>query len=193
MSSVHSSESTKTRNYLPLIFFIFALPLLASFAVYNLSAAIDLKTKNVGDLLTIPVPLNSLNLLDREGNPFLQDAMQGRWILIYLADANCSDQCMKDLSALEKVRRALGKDYRRTELLLLQRLGPNTELTKSTWQFPTALIDDGHRKKLDAVPGPLVFLADDHQNVMMRYAGPIDQQATYDDLRWLLKVNKGTF
>ena len=167
--------------------------MLASFAVYNFSDVIDLKTKNLGDLLTPPVPLDSLGLLDQEGRPFFQGAIQGRWILVYLADSHCSDQCLKDLSSLEKVRRALGKGYRRTELLLLEPSSSKAEYSGSTRQYAAAVIDDRHRKKLAAAPGPVVFVADDHQNLILRYAGLMDQQAIYNDLRWLLKVNKGAF
>ncbi len=195
MSTICYREAGVNRKYVVIIFSIFALPLLASFAVYYFSEEIGLKSKNFGTLLTAAVPIDSLDLRDPEGNPFLQDAIHGRWVLVYHPGVSCSEQCGKDLKALEKVRLALGKDYGRTDLLLL--IAPSQNLGSGSAVKTVAVIDDINRNKLAAATGaggeyssPLLLLADGNGNVMMSYGAAIDQKSVYEDLRWLLKVNK---
>lgn len=190
------------RHYFPLIFFIFALPLFASVLVYSFSDGIELQRKNNGILLEAPISLNSLNLSDRGGKSFLQDATAGRWSLVYLSGSPCLEQCESNLTALERVRLALGKDYRRTGLLLLEPPGQQSETGSESLQIATevAVIDHNNQIKLaadfgamDNYSGPLLYLADDRGNLIMSYKGKVDQQAVYEDLRWLLKVNKRAY
>lgn len=195
MSSIYYRETNLNQKNIVIIFLIFLLPLLASFAVYFFSEEIGLKSKNFGTLLTTVVPLDSLNLRDLEGGPFLLDAIRGQWVLVYHPGAVCSEQCGQDLKALEKVRLALGKDYRRTDLLLL--IAPSHSLVSGSVDNTVAVIDEISRQKLTAASGagakysgPLLFLADVYGNVMMSYDPAIDQKSVYEDLRWLLKVNK---
>lgn len=195
MSSIYYRETNSNRKFFVIIFSIFTLPLFASLAAYYFSNEIGLESKNFGTLLTESVPLDSLDLRDPEGKPFLQDDIHGRWLLIYHPGAFCSGQCGKDLKTLEQIRLALGKEYRRTGLLLL--IGPSHSLDSGNRIKTVAVINEINRKKLAAASGagnantgPLLFLADGNGNVIMSYDRTFDQKSVYEDLRWLLKVNK---
>jgi hypothetical protein len=201
MASIATAQTNQSKIQLLILVLIFFLPLFAAMLVYYFSEDIALQGKNSGTLLSTHIPFKSLGIPGQKQKPAYQQLTDGRWTLIYLTPGLCTEHCEHNLLKLEQIRQALGKDYAQTQLLLLM---PHLALAEKTVSsldkqphVPNAIISNQGLNQLLVRAGvnaakhkPQYFLADNKGNIIMHYTAPINQQAVYDDLRWLLKVNR---
>ena len=85
--------------------------------------AILLKPKSVaiasGTLLQTPRPLPAIALTDQDGAPFTNRHLEGHWTVVFAGFTYCPDICPGTLTLLKAVRRQLGEDAAKVQVLFL--------------------------------------------------------------------------
>ncbi len=189
-------KSTRT---LWLLFVVFVVPLLLAVLMYQQRAALHLPQLQHGHLLAPPVSVTQVALQQADNTTVSLAAMQGRWLMLYVAPEVCESRCQQYLHTLQQIHVALGKDQQRVRTLLV--LGkPPTDLhsmTALTQRYPQIRVGVAQQPKVfnDALgeaglaqEGHL-FLVDPHGYMLMWYAQGTTPRDITKDLRRLLGVS----
>jgi len=115
-------------------------------------------------------------------------ANQPHWRLVYLAPADCQQQCQQTLNLMTQIHTALGRKQENLSLVVLGDVAP-AELT-STFQF-----QQGSSKTLTA--GQLILV--EHNGLaLLQYQFPVDAsqlpllgKAVMSDLKKLISYDRG--
>jgi hypothetical protein len=198
-NTAYLAKQQVAKKHLPLLLLgvIFVLPLFVAIGFFYFAGDVEMQTKNHGLLLAPSIAIDSLQLHNRSGQKFPLQRIHTEWLLVYVTSTSCAQDCAENVLALEQIRRSLGKDYQRTGILLvLTNSIPKNALIAPDLllaDIPVAFLDRNDQKTLGETLSnskkPILFLADVRQQLIMQYTGVVDQQAVYDDLHWLLKVN----
>lgn len=169
---------------------LFLLPLMGAWLMYT--GVIDWQpgeTRNHGTLVNPPLAAK-----------LPQDAgerdLTGHWMLLYPANAVCSDTCKQDLVGLRQLRRALGRDGERIRVVVLTEGGASEEPGRTIVEIDEAasLLSDSSgmlRAQLqDLHGGQGTYLLDPLDNIMMHYDAGTDTNDIRLDLERLLKYAK---
>ncbi len=205
VDEVSQAEILTRQSPTPLILLlaiIFLIPLLASYGLYQNAGSLDLKTKNHGLLIEPPLKLETLGLLPVNNFSSNGQTAQADWQLLYFTSGQCLETCRKALLKIEQVRRALGKVYPETTLLLVISEPPNQQTLRfvasvkdklSLFTQSSALSVLSHNGLVTAANEslPIVLLADAEGQLIMGFPGLVNQVAIYEDLRWLIKARRG--
>ena len=85
--------------------------------------AILLKPKSIaiasGTLLQTPRPLPAFALTDQDGAAFTNRSLEGHWTVVFAGFTYCPDVCPGTLTLLKAVRRQLGEDAAKVQVLFL--------------------------------------------------------------------------
>jgi hypothetical protein len=149
---------------------------------------------NYGELIE-PHPLSDPELHRLDGGSFRLSELRGKWVLLQVDSADCSDRCRKKLVYMRQARLALGKDADRVERVWL--------LDDAGVPDPALLRDDGRlhvvrapgRSLIDELPSSgspagYIFVVDPLGSLMLRFPGNPDAPRMLKDLARLLKVSR---
>lgn len=177
---------------------MFVLPLLLAWLMY--SGNIDynpVDTRNLGELVQPPVPVELESLQSADGGGPAIEELQGHWVLVYALPESCGASCIDDVTALRQVHRASGKNQARIQILLL---GPEPDLSLQDIYRSFHLASDPtgqFRARLDGIAGEYgapsagsLYLADPLGNIMLFYAAGFDANDLKKDLKRLLTWSK---
>lgn len=116
MNTPDPALKSSRRQFL-LLLAIFAMPVLAAYAVYFLVPGLrPTGTTNYGELVRPAArPLPALNLVDADGKPAAADLFKGKWSMVYLAPADCAEACKQRVYHSRQIRTALDRDARRVQ------------------------------------------------------------------------------
>jgi cytochrome oxidase Cu insertion factor (SCO1/SenC/PrrC family) len=203
MSTVNAAPARRNRSRLSLLLLIsiFAAPVaLAWLAFFVFPEWQPSGRSNHGELIEPVRSLPAFRLQTLDGDSFDEEALKGKWTLVYLARGSCSDDCVQQLYTLRQVRLAQGKNIERVQRLMLwdtaKATGKHTrELVE---HFPGLLIAPlgGDRQDLLAVfdldDAPVlsagrIYLVDPLGNLMMVYRSGDPPRGMIKDLEKLLK------
>jgi hypothetical protein len=119
MNAPDPALKSSRRQFL-LLLAIFAMPVLAAYAVYFLFPGLrPTGTTNYGQLVQPARPLPQLHLADAEGKPADAGLFKGRWSMVYLAPADCGEACRQRVYHGRQIRTALDRDARRVQRVYL--------------------------------------------------------------------------
>jgi hypothetical protein len=106
-----------SRRQFLLLLAIFAMPVLAAYAVYFLLPGLrPTGTTNYGEFVQPAArPLPALGLVDAEGKPAPAGLFKGKWSMVYLAPADCAEACKQRVYHSRQIRTALDRDARRVQ------------------------------------------------------------------------------
>ncbi len=202
---MRSIEEIKKQNQKTIILLIlaFLLPVIAAYLVYlNMGEAG--KTRNNGELIVPPRPLEKLQLNTSAGNQFDFKELQGNWHLVYVGSGMCGSDCKDRLSMMHQTRMGQGKAMSRVRLIYIALDGMQKEkadalekeharltiLTGNSEQISTTIslfkTDDAVNIREDN----MIFMIDPLGNLMMRYRKDVRLIGIIKDLEHLLKISQ---
>lgn len=149
---------------------------------------------NYGTLLDV-APLQQASGVAHDGTPLDLEALQGKWLMVYVGPAACDAGCAQQLYLMRQTRIAQGKEQSRIERLwvvtdagavapaLLQD-HPGLRVWRPTesgfaGQFPAASSGARH-----------IYLVDPLGNLMLRFPADPDAKRMMKDLKLLLKASQ---
>ena len=177
---------------------MFAAPLLAAWLLFFVYPEWQPQGRlNYGTLI-IPVrPLPPLHLADSAGAPVT--ALKGKWSLVYLASANCDDQCRQRLLLIRQVRLALNADRERVQRVYLAPDAAALASARASFGpdhpdlvFLSDLGESGARAVdfFQPADAQAVYLFDPLGNWLMVYTGDVQPKGLYKDLKKLLRYSQ---
>lgn len=181
------------------MFFLLAVcvaPLIASYLTYYVIKP-QART-NYGALLdprAHPAPPLGITTLD--GRPATLDALQGKWIMLQVAESACAPPCRTRLHDMRQLRLAQGKDKDRVERvwLITDREPLETLLMREydgthMWRADAAALNGWLPADSGTTAADHLYLIDPLGNLIMRFPKDADPNKIKKDLAKLLKVSR---
>ncbi len=195
--------NSKQKNTLTIIFIVFAFlsPILLSYWFAQHKESIESRgTSNKGNLITPPVQINNLPLLDPLANADYE--LYGKWNLIYVTN-ECSADCINNLYRMRQIHTAMDKHSLRVQRVLLMTTADQTEIDSQLQEYQGQRIINISAEeratllqkfKLNEVDDPLklnrLYIIDPMGNLMMSYPPDIDPRDIMKDMKKLLKFSR---
>jgi len=193
VNTAPAKPSDSRRSFLVLLA-IFVVPLAAAYALYFLFPALrPTHTTNYGQLVAPARPLPALQLQDGAGKPADAGLFKGKWSMVYLAPADCAEDCRKQVFLSRQVRTALDRNARRLQRIYVAPDTAGVEAARAQFgaEHPDLLLlaDAGAPGARAAdffqpVPAGALLLVDPLGNWFMLYPPQADQVA---DFKGILK------
>jgi hypothetical protein len=186
----------KARLKLLLIGALFFAPVVAAITIFFfLPQYIPEGRVNYGTLVSPSRALPALTLVDASAQA-APTALQGKWTLIYLAGANCDEQCHERLVLTRQVRLALNEKRGRVQRVYLAPGAAEAAEAKAllSAEHPDLVfLAEPARAAAEffkpADPHAL-YLLDPLGNWMMTYTGVVEHKGLHRDLKKLLRVSQ---
>ncbi|HJV73700.1 MAG TPA: cytochrome C oxidase subunit I [Noviherbaspirillum sp.] len=194
---MEQSEQKKAGRWkLLAVFAVCVAPLIASYLAYYVIKPQG--RTNYGTLIdprAHPVP--ALGTTTLQGKQVALDALKGKWIMLQISDAECSQACQKRLHDMRQLRLTQGKDMDRIERVwLVTDNAPLETLLMREYEGTHML-----RVKPEAVQTWLpaepdtsvadhIYMIDPLGNLMMRFPKDADPGKIKKDLAKLLKASR---
>ena len=202
---MRSTEEIKKQNQKTIILLIlaFLMPVLAAYLIYlNMGEAG--KTRNNGELIIPPRPLENFQLNTSAAKQFGFKELQGNWHLVYIGNGQCSTACRDRLSMMHQTRMGQGKAMSRVRLIYIALAGiqkGEAKTLKEEYSRLTVLTGNSEQIKAtlnqfktdDAVnirEDNMIFMIDPLGNLMMRYKQDVRLIGIIKDLEHLLKISQ---
>ncbi|MGE5622241.1 MAG: SCO family protein [Bacillota bacterium] len=174
-----------------------AAPVVASYFTYYVIK--PQSRNNYGTLIdprAYPIPA-ALATSTLDGKPAALDAFKGKWIMLSVDGADCTDACRKKLYEMRQLRLAQGKDMDRIERVwlitdaqpvetMLMREYDGTHMLRAKPETVRAWlpVDAG------TAPADHLYMIDPLGNLMMRFPKDADPNKIKKDLVKLLKASR---
>lgn len=191
MSNSVPADNKRFRYKLVLLFALFALPFVLSYAAYYLWKP-EGKVSSYGELLA-PRPLNGINGRLPDGRPFSLDQFKGKWVLVQLDNGGCDAACRTKLYYMRQVRIAQGREQERIQRLwlVLDNKLPEAGLLKQ-YEGTATVTGADIRAQFSAEESARdhIYLVDPLGNLMMRFPKNPDARGLIKDIKHLLKASQ---
>ncbi len=188
------------RLKLLLIFFLFALPLLAAVIWHvNIDRWRPGTITNNGELIVPPRPLAPFDMLALDAGHITQNYLRGKWTLVYIGSAACTAACRGNLYKMRQVRLALNEKMDRVQRLWVlsdaPHIPPSAGLLSEHPGLTVAKPDSAELAHFaiqfnpsDGAPADQdrIYLIDPLGNLMMQYTATADPKGMLKDLQRLL-------
>ena len=192
-----SSGDIKKDRTLLLIIGLFLLPMLIASAMYWFSVRPD--AAHHGDLISPPRSLHFSPMLTWQNKPFPEAGLHGKWSLLYVTPAPCSEQCAARVYLMRQIHAALGKDMGRVQRIMLVAENPEgAQLDAIQRDYPDLIIIAKPVEVVAQMAGQLavqgkaddgIYLIDPQGNAMMHYPPGFGPGGIHQDLIRLLKYS----
>ncbi len=161
----------KHKNFYSVLL-IFILPMLISWGLYYFHDHFHFKTLNHGTIINPP-----LKVIDLYSD--LQNGTNKVWRIIQVENEFCDQTCEKTHYQLTQLQKALGKDGKRTQVILIT---DATRLTKLNFSFD--------QKFKNFVVINKIYLVDPLGNLFMYYPDSTNPMNILKDLKKVLGVSQ---
>lgn len=205
MQQVADKIVRKNRLTLVLLILAFLVPVVVAWLMLqSMENAEQGKTKNYGDLVNPPRPLQEIQLQRLAGGAFTGEDLRGKWTLVYFHGGDCDAQCADVISRMKQVRLAQGANMARVQRLYVMLDDVAQESLRTQMQnYPGLIVVSGSATEQASFAGQFasestaqaeklnqVYLVDPLGNLMMRY--PVDFKLIHliKDLEHLLKYSQ---
>ena len=183
------------RLMLILLVAVFVLPIIIAKILIDTGMARDLATEQYGIIIEPAVDLNASKTL----KPLTENGLAAsEWISIYFELGSCQEECQREISALQDVKKVLGKDSDRLKI------GIFTSEFNSTLKLGHLITLVGGRSELEELKKILsenIDLPGDHniskgvvvidwRGYMMLYYPVVDQYGFKKDISKLLRGSR---
>jgi cytochrome oxidase Cu insertion factor (SCO1/SenC/PrrC family) len=114
--------STKIRSNITIValFIVFVSPMgLAFYLWQDHGRRLHLESAAHGSLVTPPLSISQLQLIDPEQQSLSLAHWQGKWLLLYVVNGQCEKPCQETLHAMRQIHLALGKDKERLQRMFI--------------------------------------------------------------------------
>lgn len=190
----------RQRFVLFLIIGAFLIPMIAAYVTYLIYQDGGFRTTNRGTFVEPPVNVEQLDVSLRDGHmKTIAELTKGeefrdRWVLAYVAPANCDAACLKIAYYINQLYLAMGKN---TPHLLPLMIQPQSSAIPSPTQpevtYATATVSElgdvisripvANRPDADGA----IYLIDPHGFLMMYYSSDEDPDNILKDLQHLIR------
>ncbi|MES2682366.1 MAG: hypothetical protein V4650_02520 [Pseudomonadota bacterium] len=152
---------------------------------------------NYGQLIVPAKPAPVLALLDADAKPLTADPLRGKWTLVQLLPADCSEACRRELVLTRQIHTALGVKRERVQRVLIAGPGVDVAALKARYgaeQPDLVWLSDTSGKAAGFfadTPADSVMLIDPLGSWLMTYPHAADEEAVKRDFRGMQKdINK---
>jgi len=173
------------------------IPVVASYLIYYVFPPTG--RTNYGELIDPQRPTPDLALRGLDGAPFDLRSLRGRWVMLTVDRAECTETCLTKLWNMRQVRTATGKERDRIErVLLFIDVAPTTTMLLREFEGThflraatadlepfLALPPDGKTQLEDCV-----WLIDPLGHLMLRWPRSADPSHMKKDLDRLLRASR---
>jgi hypothetical protein len=173
-----------------------------------------LGTANSGELLAEPINIRALEFEATDGSTVGLSSIEPKWTMLLVNDgATCDTACNELLYITRQIRIAIGRDYQRTQRLLIvdtpidliqsnvdsgDTEGPSDDMTLLMPQLEDDHVDLNVWRREDQAVLPegqsepsAWYLVDPSGWVMMRYTTDVNYKDVIGDIKFLLKNSGG--
>ncbi len=150
-----------------LLVLIFILPAIISWFLYSYHEYFQFKTVNHGVLVKPPIDADYLGI-------------KKKWRIIYISDKSCAHHCIKINYQLNQVRKALGSNRERVNVIRLAENDIQLEKLKHVFLQQNENFTLNNK----------IYLIDPAGNLFMYYPSTINPMDILQDLKRLLEVSQ---
>jgi hypothetical protein len=181
------TPTTRSRLILLAIVTMFLVPFFAA-VVMRFSGWEPERTRNFGELLEPPVPLQQILLTRADGSDYVYEPVERRWQLIVFAPAECGQPCLVLADTIYRVWLGEGRKAAKVRVLWF---GP---VPQGIAEYSGFIPMRESTELMSTVPmfaaseaGLPVYLVDPSGFLVMRYARGFDPSGLRKDLGRLIK------
>lgn len=184
---------------------MFLLPLVLAWLMYSGSVEYQPhNTRNLGNLVTPPLPVELGRLESHKPNRGDTGELDQHWVVLFAVPADCGQDCLDAVTALRQVHRSAGRNQDRIRLLLLlPEIFAPEEADRLRAVYPVFRTARDPGGELGAVLNRIAadygngqaaagntYLIDPIGNIMMHYPSGADPNDLKKDLKRLLTWSK---
>jgi hypothetical protein len=199
------TEQVKKTSYMPLwiLIALCGFPYIGGTLYYQyLEQHPQSNTTNYGSLISPVKEVKNINLTMLDGSEKPITDYRKKWLMLYVLDRDCAEECQKNLYFMRQIRRAMSKDrFRINRLLVLDSKQLLTEnLQKYLQDFEgmdVATISSESRNNFfsalqDASGNTFrkIMLIDPMGNFMMEYDSDPNPELVLKDVKRLLSISR---
>ncbi len=199
------TEGKKRGSYAPLwiLMALSALPYIAGTLYFQYRDALPHgETLNYGALIEPARELKDVTLSMKDGTSREISEYQNKWLMLYIQDGECTEDCLKNLYYMRQVRKAMANDrFRINRIMLVENQDFNSDLYKKINEnYPAmdiAEVKGSSKESLYSTIGQdsgniyrKIMLIDPFGNYMMEYTQQPDPEKILKDVQRLLSVSR---
>jgi len=199
------SENVKKTSYAPLwiLIALSALPYIAGTLYYQYKDELpQVKTTNYGKLVEPARELRDVKLMLTDGTEKDISDYRKKWLMLYVLDGACSEDCKKNLYFMRQIRKAMAQErFRISRLVVLDNKDLLTEDMNNTIKaYPGinfATLNQASKQRfystIQSDSGNIfrkIMLIDPFGNYMMEYTQDPEPEKVLKDVKRLLSVSR---
>lgn len=202
---VKASGEVKRGSYKPLWWLIAlcAFPYIAGTLWYQYRDALPTnETTNYGQLIEPVREISDVDLILLDGTQKPLAEFRKKWLMLYILDGECSEDCLKNVYYMRQIRKAMAQDrFRISRLMVLDNPSlMSGELEKVVSEYPDMYIATMQPEHQRQLYGSIqsgseniyrkIMLIDPLGNFMMQYPKEPSPEKVLKDIKRLLKVSR---
>ncbi len=199
------NEKVKKGSYAPLwiLLALSALPYLAGTLYYKYRDELpQTRTSNYGTLVQPAREIKDVQLQLSDGSDKAFAEYQKKWLMLYILDDNCDEDCLKNIYYMRQVRKAMAQErFRINRLLILDSaMTDKNQLEKIKESYPgmdiatvSAETKQHFYSTIQQGSGSIfkkIMLVDPFGNYMMEYLQLPDPEKVLKDIKRLLSISR---
>jgi hypothetical protein len=199
------TEQVKKTSYMPLwiLIALCGFPYIGGTLYYQYQDRLpQAGTTNYGELISPVKELKNINLTMLDGSEKTVTDYRKKWLMVYVLDGDCGEDCQKNLYFMRQIRRAMAEDrYRINRLLVLDKQELFTTdlqaFLKDYEGMDVATINNESKTDfysiLQDASGKTfrkIMLIDPMGNFMMEYDSQPDPELVLKDVKRLLTISR---
>jgi hypothetical protein len=189
---IEANTRGKGRRTLLLLALVAASPIVAAYVTYYWF--VPDKRINYGELLA-PAPAPPLAGTHPDGTRFALADLRGRWVMLIVTSADCTEACRRALYATRQARTMQGREQDRVVRAWLRPAGTaasSAELRELQQGLVIGTVGQPELSRLPLDPGgaPTILLLDPRGNLVLRYGADPDIKRLAADLGRLLRASQ---
>ncbi|MCK5664377.1 MAG: hypothetical protein KAI17_12885 [Thiotrichaceae bacterium] len=199
------TEGKKRGSYAPLwiLMALSALPYIAGTLYYQYRDDIPHgESLNYGALIEPARELKGVTLSMEDGTTREISEYQQKWLMLYILDGECTEDCLKNLYYMRQVRKAMANDrFRINRIMIVENQDFNSGLYKKIKENYPAMdiagVKGSSKESLYSTIGQdsgniyrKIMLIDPFGNYMMEYTQQPDPEKILKDIQRLLSVSR---
>ena len=194
--AVKKKAPLRGRLTLVALFAIFFLPILLAWVLnIRLPGWLPSGQSNHGNLIEPAMRFETSQLIGADGRSLGEDALNGKWTLLYIEPTECLDACQRAVYRMRQSRYAMGKDMERVQRLVVSPLSRVDDTEKKLrGDDPSLAVAAAAQQWIDR-PWPggnaaEIYLVDPQGYLVLWYRPDADPGGLIKDLKRLLKISK---
>jgi cytochrome oxidase Cu insertion factor (SCO1/SenC/PrrC family) len=198
------NEVKKKGSYAPLwiLLALSAFPYIAGTLYFQFRDSLPVNSNNYGELVQPAREIPHIEITQSDGTVKKLSDYEKKWLMLYVLDRRCEEDCRKNLYYMRQIRKAMAQDrFRINRLLLVEGAsGIDAELQQLMADYPgvdIATVNPQSKQSFYAVLKDegqnnfgKILLIDPMGNYMMKYDPQPDPEKVLKDIKKLLSISR---